>query len=680
MSRSSSAEHRVSRGLRWLPGLLLAALLAAHAGGWILIRPVQQLDAWLHDARLRLFAEVTPDPRVAIVAIDEASLASQGRWPWSRATLADLVERLFEREGAALVGLDLILAEPDRSSGLATLEEWAAGPLKGHAAFEAVLEARRGALDHDGHLARTLSEHPVVLGFHLSGGAGAIRSGELPSGLMTAEGLGPLADFRGYGGNLAVLQRAATGAGFLNADVDRDGVRRRAPLVAVHEGQVQPSLALAMARAAIGQPAVLAVGRSSGGRMALEAIRMDGASDSLTVPLGPRGQVLLPYPARSGLAPMVSAGDVLAGRVEPGALRGKLVLLGATAPGLADLHATPVAEHLAGVQAHASLLSAVLQGRVPRVPPWAPQAELLALLLGTLALVPMMHLRLRGATLLALGLVALAVAGNFSAWAGGRLGLPLAGPLVLVAGLFGWRVFFGHFLESRDRRRLATLFGQYVPPELVDHMSLDPSRYGMQGRNAELSVMFADLRGFTALSETMDPPDLAALINEFLSEMTEIVRRHGGTLDKYVGDAVMAFWGAPVPDPLHARHAVEAALAMQAAMPALNRRFTARGWPALALGIGVNSGPMVVGDLGSRHRRAYTVLGDAVNVAARLQELSSQYQVGVVLGAATRAALPDWPCREIDTVVLRGRRAPVTIYNPHDDAAAVPKVTDAALS
>jgi adenylate cyclase len=339
-----------------------------------------------------------------------------------------------------------------------------------------------------------------------------------------------------------------------------------------------------------------------------------------------------------------------------------------------------VAEHLAGVQAHASLLSALLQGRVPRVPPWAAQAELLALLLVTLSLVPMMRLRLRGATLLALSLVTMLVAGNFAAWAGGRQGLPLAGPLVLVAGLFGWRVFFGHFLESRDRRRLATLFGQYVPPELVDHMSLDPSRYGMQGRNADLSVMFADLRGFTALSETMDPPDLAALINEFLSEMTEIVRRHGGTLDKYVGDAVMAFWGAPVPNPLHARHAVEAALAMQAAMPGLNRRFTARGWPALALGIGINSGPMVVGDLGSRHRRAYTVLGDAVNVAARLQELTSHYQVGIVLGAATRAALPDWPCQEIDTVVLRGRRAPVTIYSPHDDAKAAPTVTDAALS
>lgn len=210
--------------------------------------------------------------------------------------------------------------------------------------------------------------------------------------------------------------------------------------------------------------------------------------------------------------------------------------------------------------------------------------------------------------------------GQLRGLATGLEALPLAGPLLLLAGLFDRRVFFGHFLESRDRRRLATLFGQYVPPELVDHMSLGPSRNGMQGRNAELSVMFADLRGFTALSETMDPTDLAALINEFLSEMTENVRRRGGTLDTYVGDAAMAFWGAPMPNPLHARLAVEAALAMQAAMPALNRRFTQRGWPSLALGIGINSGPMVVGDLGSRHRRAYTVLGDAVNVAARLQE------------------------------------------------------------
>lgn len=693
MSRSSSAEASSgtararraalaawrARLVRWLPILLLTLLLVGHAGGRWELQSVRQLDAWLYDARLRLFAPSVPDGRVVIVAIDERSLAALGRWPWNRDRVADLIDALFERHGVALLGLDLILAEPDQSSGLATLEELARGPLRGDAAYLAELSARRPALDHDGRLAKVLKAHPVVLGFHLSREAGAPELGALPSGIMPAQGLDGLADFPGHGGNLPRLQEAALGAGFLNAEIDPDGVRRRAPLLARHAGEVHSSLALAMARAAFGN-APLTLSRASGHRGGgPQALHLSAPGRTLTIGLGPGAQVLLPYPARSGLAPTVSAADVLAGRLPADALRGRLVLLGATAPGLADLHATPVAENLPGVQAHASLLAAILQERVPHAPAWAPGLEA-ALLLGVaLCGVVMARLALRGATVLAAVLALVLIAGNFSAWAGALTGLPLAGPLLLLAALFGWHVFLGHFLESRDRRRLASLFGQYVPPELVERMARDPSRYGMQGRSAELSVMFADLRGFTALSETLPPAELAALINEFLSEMTDIVRHHGGTLDKYVGDAVMAFWGAPLADPAHARHAVEAALAMQAAMPALNRIFERRGWPALGLGIGINTGTMVVGDLGSRHRRAYTVLGDAVNVAARLQELTSHYGAGIVIGQSTRQALADWPCEELDTVVLRGRRAPETIFVPRSPAPRGLSAQDCAI-
>ena len=253
---------------------------------------------------------------------------------------------------------------------------------------------------------------------------------------------------------------------------------------------------------------------------------------------------------------------------------------------------------------------------------------------------------------------------NAWAWQVWREDWPLAAPLLLLLWLYGLQLFFGKFVEAVARHRLAALFSQYVPPELVARMSLDPQRYSMAGRSAELSVLFADVRGFTTFSERLAPNDLAALMNRYFSVMTDVVRAHRGTLDKYVGDALMAFWGAPVDDPAHALHAVQTALAMQAALPALNEEFAARGWPALSITIGINTGTMVVGDMGSRHRRAYTVLGDAVNVASRLQELSGKLGVPVVIGPNTRAALADWPCREIDRVVVRGRSESITIYEP----------------
>ena len=198
---------------------------------------------------------------------------------------------------------------------------------------------------------------------------------------------------------------------------------------------------------------------------------------------------------------------------------------------------------------------------------------------------------------------------------------------------------YGFFIESRAKRQFTELFGQYVPPELVARMARDPARYTMEGRNEILTVLFADIRGFTAIAERLDPKTLAALLNEFLTSMSLVVRSHRGTLDKYVGDAIMAFWGAPVADPQHARQAVAAALAMQGELTRLNERFAKRGWPEVQIGIGINTGAMNVGDMGSKLRKAYTVIGDAVNVAARLEGLTRQYGIGILVGQSTRDAI-----------------------------------------
>jgi adenylate cyclase len=253
--------------------------------------------------------------------------------------------------------------------------------------------------------------------------------------------------------------------------------------------------------------------------------------------------------------------------------------------------------------------------------------------------------------------------------------------LLLILALFVLNVAWGYFFEVRKGQALVARFGEYVAPELVAAMAEDPGKYTMDGESRELTVLFADVRGFTAISEGLTPKALREYINLYLTAMSEDIRdSHGGTLDKYIGDAVMAFWGAPVALPDHASRAVATALLMQASARRLNQDFAARGWPPLAIGIGLNSGLMQVGDMGSKIRRAYTVMGDAVNLAARLEGVTKVYGVGIAVGAATRAAAPGFVYRELDLVRVKGKSEPVAIFQPVGQAGAVDQATLAGIA
>jgi len=235
----------------------------------------------------------------------------------------------------------------------------------------------------------------------------------------------------------------------------------------------------------------------------------------------------------------------------------------------------------------------------------------------------------------------------------------------MILLLFMLNMAYGFFVEARGMRQITGLFGQYVPPELVDEMARNPERFNMAPREQELTVLFSDVRGFTTISESLTPEDLSAYVNEYLTSMSLVIReRHRGTLDKYMGDAIMAFWGAPVADPRHARNAVLAALDMQSEARALNAKFKARGWPAFRIGIGVNSGVMRVGDMGSKIRRAYTVMGDAVNIASRLEGITKQYGADIIIGEGTRRLISGFVLRELDRVRVKGKDEPVAIFEP----------------
>jgi len=262
-----------------------------------------------------------------------------------------------------------------------------------------------------------------------------------------------------------------------------------------------------------------------------------------------------------------------------------------------------------------------------------------------------------------LGIVAMVTAGTFIAW-NGNLILPLASPLLLIVLIFMLHMTYGFFIESRGKRQLANLFGQYIPPELVDEMSESPQEYSLEGENREMTVLFSDVRGFTSISEGMDPRQLTQLMNALLTPMTRVIHKNRGTIDKYMGDAIMSFWGAPLADSEHARHALYAAMEMMDELKIMQQDFKQRGWPDVNIGIGLNTGNMNVGNMGSEFRMAYTVLGDAVNLGSRLEGLTKNYGVNIIVSATTMAEIPEFVFRELDLVRVKGKNEPVAIFEP----------------
>ncbi|WP_447779667.1 CHASE2 domain-containing protein [Variovorax boronicumulans] len=659
---------------------LLPVLLALlHATGAWRLGVIEHLDHLIYDARLRATMPGTPDTRVVIVDVDDASLAREGQWPWPRDKIASLTTELLARQHAAVLGFDVMFLEPDRSSGLGRLKEIAAGPLRDVPGLAAEIDQLAPTLDHDATLAQALRGQPVALGYYFTRTEQPSAKGLLPATpVLPPEAFPPHASFvtlwNGFGASLPVLARAAPVAGFLNTlvgDGDDDGVIRSVPLIARYEGEhASPghyeSLALAVYRLANGSPPVRpALVAGDGNFPRLQALVLG----SLRIPVDQSASLQVPFRGpggpRAGSFRYVAAADVLEGRLAPGELKGKIVLLGATAPGLQDLRATPVGAAFPGVEVHANIVSGLLDQRLLAVPDYAPGYEVLTVLAaGLLLAFGLSLLSASRAVLLGAGVVAALVGLNTWLYIGHSLVLPLASALFMAALAFALNMSWGYFVESRARRGLVRLFGTYVPPQLVDEMLVRPGRYSMRAESKEMTVMFCDMRDFTRLSEQMAPAELQAFLNTVFSRLTEVISAHRGTVDKYMGDCVMAFWGAPIDTPDHAALAVQAALDMAVAVHDINRQHRASGRPEISAGIGLNSGLMSVGDMGSTARRSYTVVGDAVNLAARLEGLSGHYGVEIVASGATREAAPGFVWQELDSVRVKGKAQAVAIYTP----------------
>lgn len=654
-------------------GLALALLFAGHAGRFYQIPLVSVIDAFIYDARLRLTMPGGVDDRIVILDIDEKSLEEGGRWPWGRDKMAALLDRLFDQYKITALGFDVVFAEPDESSGLRSLEALAKKELKDDGGFQSSLKTLRTTLDYDRRFAESMAGRNVVLGYYFTNlstarAAGALPEPVLPPGTFKGRNLA-LTSWNGYGGNLSDYQKNAASAGHFVPLIDFDGVSRRVPMVVEHQGAYYESLSLAMVRLLLGKPPVTPgyaaeSALSSRDYAGLEWLDLPTARGTVRIPVDESAATLIPYKGGQGSYKYLSISDALNGRLPADALQGKIVIVGTTTPGLMDLRATPVASTYPGVEIHANLVAGMLDGKIKQKPPYVLGAEVLQVAFFGLLLSLLLPLCSPArATALAGGALLVAGGLNFWLWQGGLL-IPLAATLLLVLAVYALGMSWGYFVESRSKRQFTELFGQYVPPELVDEMARDPERYSMEGRNEELTVLFSDVRSFTTLSEGLDPKELAQLMNEYLGAMTAVIRDNRGTLDKYIGDAIMAFWGAPVADAEHARHAVITALAMQKAVRALDAPFQARGWKPLHIGVGINTGTMTVGDMGSPVRKAYTVMGDAVNLGSRLEGITKQYGVDIIVGEHTRAQVRDFSFRELDRVRVKGKDEPVAIYEP----------------
>ena len=666
-------------------GVLTLLGVLGHVSGEYVVPYINQIEDLLYDTRVRLTAPRGEDDRIVIVAIDEKSLAEHGHWPWTRDKLALLLEQLTAY-GVSVVGFDMVFAERDMTSDLDMLRRL--GAEQQDQAFVARLNEFEPLLNRDAMFAEALTRGPAILGYYFDTnketafetGSLSYAAFDLHESMMESVFL-PRGE--GFTSNLPELVEAAYGAGFINNPlIDSDGVVRRSPLLHEFRNSAYEALALAVAATHLDDIALpIFVDESTwmGDYPPLEGLELAGKP----IPIDPQGAVLVPYRGPAGSFPYISSGDIMGGRVDdPSQLKGKIALVGATAPGLEDLRSTPFGSIYPGVEVHANLVAGILDNNFRWEPAYTAAAEMMAIigfgLLGAL-LLPLLSPVVSTLITGVLGATALGV--NFYMWEVELHVLPLAMTLYTIFAIYTINMLFGYFFETRSRSHMDSLFGQYVPPDLVKEMSRDPENYSLASQKRELSVLFTDIRSFTTISEGLDAAELSHLMNEYLTPMTRIVHEGHGTIDKYIGDAVMAFWGAPIFHPHHADQAVGAGMAMLEALEVLNVDFAEKGWPEIRIGVGVNTGQMSVGNMGSQFRKAYTVLGDAVNLGSRLEGITKMYGVDFVVSEDTAHSAARYHYRELDKVRVKGKDLPVTILEPigleHELSEEVLKRTNA---
>lgn len=612
-----------------LLGIVVAALLTLLR--WLDPQPLQDLRAASLDIYQRLKPRAAVETPVTVIAIDEAALKAEGQWPWPRARLAVLTQQLLAA-GAAAVGFDILFAEPDR-----------------------VTSARR---DGDAEFAAAIAGGPVVLAFADSPGEGPlppVKAGFAITGEEVASGLTPLANAVQP---LPALTAATAGLGHISLSGAQAGATVRAvPLLLAGGGNLYPALPLEALRLGLGASTYMVAGDPVfQGQM--QSLRVA----DLEVPTDERGELRF-YAAPARSTPVISAARVLAG--EAGPVEGRIALIGVTAAGLQDIRVTPLGEAVPGVMIHAQLISQMLTGQFLGRPAWVDGAEVLAVAALSLMLVAIASLLGPVAGLAAAGLVMALVAGLcWYAFAGlGLLADPVAPLGAALLTVFATTAFW-YVAVERERRYIRQAFGRYVSPALLARIEQSPEALKLGGVNREITVLFMDVRGFTTLSEALSPEETIRFLNTLLGALSAPVIEMDGTLDKYIGDSLMAFWNAPLDVGDHAAKAAEAALRMRAVLARLNAE-GAFGLPPgreVRIGIGLHTGVAAVGNVGTSSRLNYSAVGDTVNTAARIEAACKDLATDILVSAETASRIQGFVMRPAGDLVLRGKSRRCAVY------------------
>jgi adenylate cyclase len=604
------------------------------------------------------------DPRVktarpvAIVDIDETSLAKLGQWPWPRTRIADMVANLTKL-GAVVIAFDVIFSEPDRLNPDAAADTF-------RNLDEATRDKLRALPSNDQIFADAMRRSRVVLGesglpYVISDldktlpVTGLAMLGEDPQRLMF--------NFPGLLRNTPVLEKAAGGRGLLTINPERDGIVRRVPMIMQAQGATMPSLSFEMLRVATGTDTIFIKTDVAG----IKSVAVKG----FEVPTDRNGQLWVHF-AHYDPSLYVSAVDLLEGRVPPERIARKLVLIGTSAVGLNDIKTTPVSPAMPGVEIHAQVLEAALTKRLLSQPPYGPLLEFgAALLLGILviAFAPAFG----PITLVAVGglFATLLVGTSWYFYTQHRQLIDFTYPLLSTTAIYLTLIFSSFVREQKQRRQIRSAFGQYLSPALIEQLAQSPEKLVLGGEEREMTIMFSDVRGFTTISESYkhDPQGLTALMNRFLTPLTNAILARKGTIDKYMGDAIMAFWNAPLDDREHQLNACEAAVDMLERIDVLNKQREleaqegGHAYLPLNVGVGLNTGVCVVGNMGSDLRFDYSVLGDSVNLASRLEGQSKEYGFPIIVGSKTALAVKHkFAILELDFIMVKGKKEPEVIY------------------
>ena len=662
---------------------------------------LERLEFLVYDQRLKIMPKhvKSPDNKIVIVDIDERSLQAEGQYPWNRIKVGQLTEKLREN-GVLVAGFDITFPEPDRDIRdlLESVDLSQFGP-----GFNETLAEIEPQINADQYFARAMqSGIDVILAINFTTQSSATYN-ELPESIVDigaelARNV-TVSNMTGYTGNIDVLQAAAFGSGSMNQVPDSDGVVRRVPLMFRYGSNLYPTLSLEMVRVYNFAESYELITVDYDGLEVMRGVSVGVGAGRFEIPTDGFGKVTVPYIGPSSefddsSFPYISATDVLRDNLseeEKSQLQNSLVLVGTSAPGLGDIRVMPLDRVYPGVEVHANMLNALLDsvatvevesGGVSTESafsdftspstiyfPYRPDWTSGALFVGITALGSLMSMIfpvMGAASMVATGAVLLAavVWGNFQLWDIYKLDFPLVLLLLLLILVTAINLIYGFLSESQTRKTIKGMFDQYVPPAHIDSMLDDPDNYSFDGESKDLTVLFADIRNFTTISEKLSATELKNLMNDFFTPLTKIIFENNGTIDKYVGDMVMAFWGAPLEDLNHRENSIKAALLMLEKVEELRPIFLKRGYPEIAIGIGVNSGMMNVGDMGSIYRRSYTVLGDAVNLSSRLEALTKFYGIKLLVGEAAIKDLDGFLFRHIDRVKVKGKIKAVDCFEP----------------